>query len=172
MRVELRRGVAVHRARAVVLERGRDPAARRLGRMIAADARLHVPLTLFKGGRDTGAMGLAYPIVAADERGERDAFRCGERRIPSGTMRHGRDRLAVLVGIGAGRLVLDQRRTRERMLAVGQPLELGLLDRTHEPPLGRQTPVPLAPDLVGVGVVVRPRVREFLRVIGAAPARR
>ena len=112
MGVELRRGVAVHRARAVVLERRRDPAARRLGGMVAADARLHVPLSLVEGGRDAGAVGLAHPVVAADERGERHAFRRGERRIPSGAMLHGRDGLAVRVGVGAGGLVLDERSHR------------------------------------------------------------
>ena len=166
VRVELRRGVPVHRARAVMLEGRRHPAAGRLGGLVAADARLHIPLTFFERGGDAGAVGLAHPVVAADECREGHALRRGERRIPRRAMRGGRDRLAVLVRVWTADLVLHDGGPGERVLAIGETLEVSLLDRTHEPPLGRQPPVPLAADLVAVRVVVRAGVGEFLRVIG------
>src|SRR5690242_3209971 len=117
MCMQLRRGVAVHWPRTVVLKGGRNPAARRVGRMVATDPRLHEPFTLVEGGDDTGAMRVADPIIAADERRERDAFRRGEGRIPGRAMRDGRDRLTMVVGVRASGLMADNGRPRLRMLA-------------------------------------------------------
>src|SRR5262245_47567832 len=101
MRMQLRRGVAVDRSTTVVLKGGRDPPTRGFRRMITADSRLHVPFGLVEGGRDTGTVDLADPIIATDERSERDAFRRGEGRIPGRAMRDGCDRLAVFVHVCA-----------------------------------------------------------------------
>ena len=76
-------------------------------------------------------MGIADPLVAAHERGEGDAFRRGEGRIPGRAMGDGRHRLAAFVRVRAGGLVLDKRRARERVLALGEPLELLLAHLAH-----------------------------------------
>ncbi len=67
MGVELRRGVAVYRARRVVLELCSDEFAGGLGGIVAADPRLGVPLQFVQRGCDGGAVSLPHPIVAADQ---------------------------------------------------------------------------------------------------------
>src|SRR5262249_39360709 len=139
----------------------------RLGRMIAADPRLHVPFGLVEGGGYAGAVGIADPIIATDERRKRDAFRRREGRIPGRTMRDSRDCLAALVRVCASGLMLDERRARQWMLAVCESLKLVFLDAASHAPVRGQTSIPLAPDLVRGRVVVGARVCEFLRVIRA-----
>ena len=67
VRMELRRGVAIHRAGGVVLEFGGDELPCGFGRVVAADARLRVPLQF----RQSRSHGLGdeppHPLVAADK---------------------------------------------------------------------------------------------------------
>src|SRR5204863_100199 len=95
VRVELRRGVAVHRPRAVVFEERRHEIASRLRSPIATEPRLHVPLQLVERDAHTLAVSLAYAVVAPDECGDRHALRRRERRVPPGTMLHRRDGLST-----------------------------------------------------------------------------
>ncbi len=75
MRVELRRGVAVHRAGGVMLELRGDELPGGLGGMVAADAGLRVPLQLVQGDVDGFAVRLPHPVIAADQRSQRNGFR-------------------------------------------------------------------------------------------------
>ena len=67
MRVQLRRGIAVDRTAAVVLELGDGPRARRLRRDVAADARLRVLLHLVERRAHALPVGLSHAVVAANQ---------------------------------------------------------------------------------------------------------
>jgi hypothetical protein len=54
-----------------------------LGVMVATDARLSVAFQLIERDGDGGAMRLAYPVITANERGERRGFRSGKGRVPT-----------------------------------------------------------------------------------------
>src|SRR5262245_28075121 len=116
MRMELWRCIPVNRPSAVMFEGRGDPTARRLGRMIPADASLDVALGFAQCERNAGPMRLSDAVIAADERGQRHALGRRERRIPPGAMSDSGDRLAMFIGVRAGGLVLDERRAREGML--------------------------------------------------------
>lgn len=66
VRVELRRGVAVHGSGAVMFEPGRDPLTGRLGGMIGADAGLDVALELVQGDCDTLLVRLADALILSN----------------------------------------------------------------------------------------------------------
>ncbi len=68
--MKLRRSVAIHGPRRVMLEFRRDKLAGCFGRMIAADAGLRVPLQLVQGGVDGFTVGLAHAVITADKRGK------------------------------------------------------------------------------------------------------
>ena len=73
--------------------------------------------------------------------------------------------LATRVGLQMRRLRLHQQLAGQRMLPLREPGELLLADLAGEPPRGRQAAIPLATNLVPLGVVVLARVAELLRVI-------
>lgn len=78
-----------------------------LGGMVAIDARLSVALQLVERDGDGGAMRLAYPVITANERGERRGFRSGKGRVPTSPVL---DRLgcgAIGIGILLGRPMAD-----------------------------------------------------------------
>ena len=78
-----------------MLEFGGDELARRLGRMIAADPRLRVPLQFTQCFGDSGAVRLPDPVIAADKRGERYRLRGRKGCVPSGPVFDGFDGLAI-----------------------------------------------------------------------------
>ena len=71
-----------------MLELGDSPRAGRLCRSVAAHAGLHILLHLIERRPHALAMGFAHTIIAANKRGQRDGFRCAERRIPARSMLH------------------------------------------------------------------------------------
>jgi hypothetical protein len=146
--VELRRGVALHRTGAVVLEPSGDPLAGGLGRMIAADAGLNVALKIIERRRDAFLMRLADAVVAANESGERDALRGTERGVPSSTVRHLCDHP---VGVRVGVASMARAYAGRRMLARDGRNAPRAPRRTS--PIGGQLSVPLAANLVARRVV-------------------
>ena len=124
VRVELRRGVAVHRTGGVMLELGRDKLPGRLGGMIAADAGLRVPLQLIQGDIDGLAVRLAHAVIAADKRGQRDGLGRGKRSIPTGAMLDRRDHLSRLRSVLMDGAMEDQLLAGLRVLAFGETGEL------------------------------------------------
>jgi hypothetical protein len=72
MGVELRRGVAVHRAGGIVLEGSRNELACRLRRVDVADPRLSVFLQLGQCNPNALPMRLSHALIAADKGSERD----------------------------------------------------------------------------------------------------
>ena len=163
--MELGRRVPVDGPGTVVLEGRGDPFPGCLGRVVAADPRLNVPFGFIERHDHARPMGLAHTGIAADERGQRHAFRRRERRVPSRAMRHRLHDLATLVGIRAGRLVVDEELGGEGMLAVREPLELLLVHVAGQPPQFRQLAVPVSVDLLARRVVIVAAVTEFLCVI-------
>ncbi len=167
VRVELRGGVLVDRAGAVVLEGGRHPPARRFGRMIAAQSRLHVLLDFLEGNIHALPAGLANALVAADEGRDRDALRRRERGVPSGAVGHRRDLLPARVRRAVRDLMADERFVGRRMVAFGEPGKGQFLHLAGKAPLAREPAVPFATNLLALGVVVLLRVLEFFLVIQA-----
>ena len=70
MGMELRRGVTIHRPGRVMLKLCGNELPRRLRRMVAANARLRVPLQLRERSRHRLAVGQAHAIVATHESGQ------------------------------------------------------------------------------------------------------
>ena len=69
MCMQLRRRVAIHGPRAVMLEAGCNPFARGLCRMVATDPRLHILFEFIKSNLHALAMCLAHLLVTAYQRG-------------------------------------------------------------------------------------------------------
>jgi hypothetical protein len=95
MRVELRCRIPVYRPRAVVFEQGGHEVPGRLRAAIAGEPRLHVRLQLVERDAHALTVRLTDARVAANQRRDRHAFRCRERRVPPGTMLHRRDRFSA-----------------------------------------------------------------------------
>jgi hypothetical protein len=76
VRVELRRGIAVHRASRVMLKLCGDKLPRLLGGAIPADTGLRVPLQLIQRDLHGLTVRLSHPVIAADKRRQRDGFWC------------------------------------------------------------------------------------------------
>ena len=165
MCVQLRCRVPVHGPRAVMLEAGCNPFARRFCRMVAADPRLDILFHFVKRNLHAFSMRLAHTFVSAHERSQRHALRCGERRIPACTVLHRAHRFAALVHVFARGLVAHQLFARQRMLPVGEALEVLLLHFTVQAPLCGEFAVPLAAYPVALGVVVLLGVGELFFVI-------
>jgi len=70
MGIELRRGIAFHRSRGVVLKGRGGELARRLRLPNVADPRLGVPLQLSQRNADAIAVRLTHPIIAANQRSQ------------------------------------------------------------------------------------------------------
>jgi hypothetical protein len=154
VRVQLGRGVPVDGSGAVVLKAGSSPLPRRLRGMIPADPRLNVPFRFVQCHPDTRPMRFGHAHIAADECGQGHTLGGGEGPIPARAVRHGLDSIAVLVGVSPGGLVVDERPARDRVLAVGEPMDVRLLHVTNESPLPRELAVPLPANLVTLGVIV------------------
>ena len=165
MRVQLRRGIAIHRPRAVMLEAGRDPLAGGFGRMVAADSGLDVVLQLLKGDRHTRAVRLTDALVPADQGRQRDALGRGEGRVPAGAMLHGLHRMAVRVVVGVSRPMAHERLVGVRVMTLSESLKVRLIHGTRQLPLGGELAVPLPVNLGAFRVVVLAGVAKLLGVI-------
>ena len=82
-------------------------------------------------------------------------------------MLHRRDGFAASVLRLTGGLVADQLFARDRMLALGEPLEVLLTNLAGQTPPVREVSVPLATNQIPFAVVVLTRVLEFFFVITA-----
>jgi len=135
MRVELRRGIAIDGPRRVVLEGRGGELPRRLRSMDVANPRLRVVLDLAQGHVHALPVRLPHSLIAADKRGQRNGFRGGERRIPSGTVLHARHFPPLLALVGSGNLMPHQLLFAERVLAFAQPREVVIADCALQAPL-------------------------------------
>src|ERR1700739_2577320 len=81
----------------IMLELGGNELPGHLGRAIAADAGLRVPLQFVQGGIHGLLVSLAHALIAADKRGQRNRLGCAESRIPAGAMFYRRNCLTFLV---------------------------------------------------------------------------
>ena len=118
--MKLRRDIAINRAGSVVLEFRGDELARGLGRMIAADTRLRVAFELVEGGADALPVRLAHPLIAANEGGERDRFRSGKCRIPTGAVLHRLDGFPVRILVFVGSALANKLLAGCRVLALAE----------------------------------------------------
>jgi len=116
MCMELRRSVAIDRTGCVVLEFCCDKLACHFGRVVAAEARLRVPLQLIESDIYGLLVRFTHTRIAADERGQRNRFRRAEGSVPSGSMLHRSNRLAFLGFIVMHLAVADQLFASPRML--------------------------------------------------------
>ncbi len=116
-------------------------------------------------------MSLTHALVAADERSDRHALRRGERGVPSRAMLHRSHGLAAGISRLAGGLMANELLASDRMLALGEALELFFADFAHEAPAVRELSAPDAANLIAFRVVVLARVLEFLRVVAPRLAR-
>ena len=119
VRVKLRRGIAVNRPRAVMLELRHHPFAAGLGRSVAAHARLDVMLHFIECGPHGRAMRLSHPLVTANKRGQRNTLRRAERGVPSGAVLQRLRHLARFVHDLVRLLIPDELLGRLGMLAGG-----------------------------------------------------
>ena len=169
--MQLRRGVAVHGPRAVMLKLRRYPFAGCFCRKISADAGLDVSLQFVQRDGHAFLMCRAHPFVSADKRSQRHALRCGERRIPTRAVLHRPYLLAVFVHVFPCRFVADKLLARDRVLAFREPLEVFLAHLSSQSPLLGKPAVPFAAYLIALRVVVLACVRELFRVIRLRLAR-
>ena len=171
MGMKLGRRVAVHGARAVVLELGANPFAGCLGGVVPAHAGLDKPLHLVQGNAHTLAVSLPHPLVTAHKRRERDALRRAKGSVPAGAVLHRLHRVAVFVLVLEGLPVSDELLAGLRVLAVGKAVELFLADFAFQAPLLCEPPVPLTAHLALLVVVSLLRAGEFFRVVRLSLAR-
>src|SRR5665213_1510034 len=148
MGMELRRGIAFHRARGVMLEGRGGELAGRLRLPNVADPSLGVSLQLSQRHADALAVRLPHPVIAADQRGQRDGLRRGERRVPSGTVLDRRNLLAALAFIGLGYLVPNKLRLGLRVLAFAQTSEVLRAHGPRKSPLAGEQPLQLTMPLL------------------------
>src|SRR5439155_17823619 len=73
--------------------------------------------------------------------------------------------VASRVGRVARGLLTHQRFAGDRVLALGEPLELLVAHLALQPPIRREPAMPRAPDRVATGVVVIARVDELVRMV-------
>src|SRR5581483_10721365 len=165
MRVELRRGVAVHGPRAVMLEPGCDPFAGCLWWMVPADPRLHVFFEFVQRNVHALTVRRAHVFISTNQSSETHALGRREGRIPAGAVFHRLYFLAALVHVLHRRAVLHQLLPGERMLAVRESRKVLLVHFAAQAPLVRKASVPLALHAVAFRVVVIARVRELLFVV-------
>ena len=142
--VQLWRDIAIDRAGGIVLKLGGDKFARGLGRMIAADAGLRVVFQLVEGNADALPVRFADTLIAADKRGERDGFGRGKGRIPTGSVLHRLDGLAVGILIFIGRSLPHKLLAGLWMLALAEFREVFGRDRPGKAELLGQAALPFA----------------------------
>ena len=112
-------------------------------------------------------MRLSDQLITADERGDRDALRSIERRVPARPVLGALDGLTLLILVLGGDSVPDELLAGYRMLPFGQAIELIVPDASTKAPLGGQFALPLAPHGVVLRVVPLLGVHELTLVIAA-----
>ena len=108
-----------------------------LGGVVAADPRLRVALQLVEGGGDGLPVGFSHPLIAADERRQRNGFGCGEGRIPTGPMLDRLDGVSVCGRVSLPAAMTHQLLAGMRVLAFAQPGKVLRVDRPGKAELAR-----------------------------------
>ncbi len=153
MGMELRSGIAVHRTGGVVLELSCDELPRSFGGIVAADPRLCVPLQFFQGGAYGGAVCLPHPLITADQRGKRDGFGSGERRIPARPMLNRVRCRAIRVLVIHRYAVPDHLLLSLWMNSFRKPRELQGSDLSLKSERSGELSLPLALHLIALAVI-------------------
>jgi hypothetical protein len=165
MGVQLRRGVAVDRTRRVVLELRYRPIVRVLGSSVAPHTRLDVRLHLVDGDTNGLPMRLSHSLIASHKRGERHALWRGKRCVPSCSVAHRLDRLAVAGLVLVRKPLLDQLLAGAWMPAFGHPSEVVLTHLALQPEVRRKAALPLPANILVLRVIGLSAAGKFLRVI-------
>src|SRR5271157_5965438 len=110
-------------------------------------------------------MRFADALIAADQRGERDRFGRGKGRIPSGSVLHRFDDLAVGVLIFIGRPLPNKLLAGLRVLTLAEFREVVGGDRPGKTKLRGQSALPLACDDAALRPIVLLLGGEFLLVV-------
>ena len=84
--MQMRRRIAIYRARGVVLKRGGDPLAGVLRGRVPAQPGLYVFLGFIERGANRRSVRLAHAFILADQSRQAHGLRCIEGQIPTGTM--------------------------------------------------------------------------------------
>ena len=111
-------------------------------------------------------MGFADTLIAADKGGERDGFGRGKGRIPTGSVLHRLDRLAVGILIFIGRSLPHKLLAGLWMLALAEFREVLGGDRPGKAELLGQSPLPFACDDAALRPIVLLLRGELLLVVG------
>src|SRR5580704_1084242 len=164
--VELRRDIAIDRTGRIVLKLGGYKFASRLGRMIATDAGLRVVFELVEGNADALPVGFADTLIAADKRSKRHRFGRGKCCVPTGTVFHRLDGLAVGILIFIGRSLSHKLLSGLWMLALAEFREVLFGDHPGQTELRCQSPLPFARDHAALRPIVLLFRGELLLVVG------
>ena len=165
MGMQLRRGVAVNRPCGVVLELRSGPITRVLRWIVAAHSCLNVRLHLVDGNADSLAMCFPHPFVASNEGSHRHTLGRRECRVPCGSVAHGLDRLAVGGLVLMRKPLLDQLLAGSWVPAFRHPREVDLMHLAPQPEIRGETALPLAANVLLLGVVRLRTAGELLPVI-------
>lgn len=142
-----------------------------LGSVVAADARLRVSLQFIESDVYRLAMCFPHAVVTTDKSGQRDGFRCRERRIPSGTMFDRSDRLPILSLIFMHISVANQLLSSQRMLAFAQARKVIGANGTRESIFLREFAMPLPFDALALLPIVLLGGSELFGMVGLRLAR-
>ena len=110
-------------------------------------------------------MGHTDIVVAANERGERDGFGRGKGRIPTGTMLHGLDGLAVRILVFIGGALANKLLAGGRMLALAEFGKVLGGDRSGKAELRGKPALPFAGNHAALGPIVLLLRGELLCVV-------
>src|SRR5271157_3308150 len=110
-------------------------------------------------------MSFPDPFITTDQSGQGNRFRCRKSRVPPGTMRSGRNRLALGIFVSERAAMSDQLFTRDRVLALAQSRKLFSAHGPSQPVLFGQAPLPRAVNFLSSGPIALFRGGEFLLVV-------
>src|SRR5208283_2008150 len=142
--MQLLRDIPIDRTGCIVLKLGGYKFASGFGRMVAADAGLCVLFELVEGNADALPVGLTDTLIAADEGGQRDGFGRGKCCIPTGTVFHRLDGLAVGILIFIGRSLSHKLLAGLWMLALAESRKVLDGNGPGKAELLHQSPLPFA----------------------------
>src|SRR5580704_3109199 len=164
--MQLWRDIAIDRAGGIVLELGGYKFASGLGLMIAADAGLRVVFELVEGNADALPVGFTDTLIAADEGGQRDGFGRGKGCIPTGTVFHRLDGLAVGILIFIGRSLSHNLLAGLWMLTLAEFRKVLGGNGPGKAELPDQSPLPLTRDDAALRPIVLFLRGELCLVVG------
>ncbi len=168
MGMQLRCGIAVHRAGAVMLEFGGDHFAGGFSRVVASDTGLDIVLQFVQGNAHALPMSLPDSLIASDQGSDRNTLGRAEGSIPTGSVAGSGDGLALTVLVLTWGSMPHQLFTGLGMLSLGQAIELTRLDLALQTPGFGEFALPLTAHSARLGVVVLVGVRKLLLVIGVS----